>query len=161
MTLPKNIKHLVLILFLTSISIVHAHNGPPTKQTKDTNFTGTESEAYQVVMNFHHALKSKDKTLARSLLLEKVVIFEGGKVERSANEYASHHMQADMNYLSSVNTKLIEQHVEVFGDVALSIARTKTTGVYKGKSIERSGMETMVLKKQNGDWKISHIHWSN
>ena len=161
MTILKNLKHLTIIVFLVSVSSVQAHNEPQQSSLKSERFTGTESEAYQVIRSFHQALKSKDKKLARSLLLDKVVIFEGGKVERSAQEYANHHMQADMNYLSSVKSTLIEQHVEEIGDVAVAIARTKTTGTYKGKSIERSGMETMILKKQHGVWKITHIHWSN
>ncbi len=68
-------------------------------------------------------------------------------------------MQADMNYVSSVNVELLEHHVEIIGEVAISIARTKTTGFYKNKTVNRQGMETIVLRKYDGIWKISHIHW--
>jgi ketosteroid isomerase-like protein len=152
---------LLLTAALFFAQSAHTHNQQKTLQSDPENFSGTESAAYHTVTSFHQALKTKDKQKAHSLLDEKVVIFEGGKVERSASEYASHHMQADMNYLSSVNTELLEQHVSEFGNVAISVARTKTTGEYKGKTINRTGMETMFLKKQNGVWKISHIHWSN
>jgi ketosteroid isomerase-like protein len=131
----------------------------PAKTEKITS--GLETDAAQVVVQFHAALRSKQQSAARQLLDENVIIFEGGKVERSADEYAHHHMLADMNFLSSVTSQTIEHHVEVTGDIALSISRTSVKGQYRGKDIDSNGMETMVLKKIQGDWKITHIHWSN
>ncbi|WP_294414213.1 nuclear transport factor 2 family protein, partial [Pseudoalteromonas sp.] len=36
-----------------------------------------------------------------------------------------------------------------------------TKGTYNGEERDYQGMETMVLEKQNGEWKIKHIHWSH
>jgi len=124
-------------------------------------FSGIDSEAAKVVNQFHKALSAKKKELALSLLDENVLIYEGGRVERSASEYAHHHLLSDMAYISSVDVETLEHQVVVYGEVAISSARTKTTGFFKGRKIDRNGMETMVLKKSDGKWKITNIHWSN
>ncbi|NQZ82728.1 MAG: nuclear transport factor 2 family protein [Colwellia sp.] len=120
-----------------------------------------DNEAAKTVLAFHHALKSGDKKTARMLLADDVLIFEGGGVERSADQYANHHMLADMKYLAAVDTKILEHTVNVSGRFAVSMSRSKTTGKYKGKDRNVEGMETMTLKEVNGEWKITHIHWSN
>jgi ketosteroid isomerase-like protein len=51
--------------------------------------------------------------------------------------------------------------VTVLGNTAISASRSHTQGTYKGKERDYQGMETMVLEKQNGEWKIKHIHWSH
>lgn len=119
------------------------------------------SEPSLSIRQFHHALKTGDRAKARALLADDVTIFEGGRVERSADEYAQHHMLDDMKYLASINTEVLEQQIKVIGDLAYSSSKTKLTGQYQGKVIDHEGMETMVLIKAAGNWKIIHIHWSN
>ena len=90
-----------------------------------------------------------------------MIIFEGGGVERSADEYASHHMLSDMKYLAAIASKQLEHQVFTNDDMAYSISRSKTTGTYKGKKVDYTGMESMTLKNTDSGWKITHIHWSN
>ena len=85
----------------------------------------------------------------------------GSRIERSAEEYRQHHLHADMRFSAAVKTTIIEHHVRVYGDTAVSIARSHTLGTYKGKQIDKQGNETLVLNLINGHWKISHIHWSH
>ena len=128
---------------------------------KNEMFVGSDSSAGKVVRQFHQALKTGDTRLARSLLAENLVVFEGGSVERSADEYANNHMLADMKYLTGINNELLEHKVEISGNVAYSMSRSKSTGSYTDRTIDVTGMETIVLNKLNGQWKIVHIHWSN
>jgi len=122
-------------------------------------FVNTDSAPAKVVTAFHQALESGDKAKARSLMADDVLIFEGG-VERSADQYANHHMLADMKYLAVVETKTIEHQVSISGEMALSVSRSKTTGNYKNKPVDYEGLETIVLNLSEGKWKITHIHWS-
>jgi ketosteroid isomerase-like protein len=94
-------------------------------------------------------------------LADDVLIYEGGGVERSADEYASHHLLADIKYLSALKSTTLEHQVKVMGNMALSTSRAKTVGQYKDKAVDSEGMQTMVLEKIAGSWKIVHIHWSN
>ena len=125
------------------------------------NTSRLKDDAGETIAKFHHALKFADTSTARALLAENVVVFEGGGVEKSADEYAQHHMLADMKFLANINTEVIDQTIEVIGDFAYAMSKRKSSGQYQGKNINSVGLETMMLHKQAGQWKIIHIHWSN
>ncbi len=149
----------LFLIFYTFASLsVSAHGD---KTIEKSMFKGTDTAAAKVVLAFHKALKTKDVALARAQLADDVAIFEGGRVERSAEEYAQHHMLSDMKYLAAMHSTPLEHQVQVFGDTAISISRSHTTGSYKDKKRDYQGMETMFLVKQQGEWKIKHIHWSH
>ncbi|WP_240701853.1 MULTISPECIES: nuclear transport factor 2 family protein [Pseudoalteromonas] len=101
------------------------------------------------------------KKQARAQLADDVAIFEGGRVERSADEYAHHHMLSDMKYLAAMKSDTLEHQVTILGNTTISASRSQTTGTHKGVERDYQGMETMVLEKQNGEWKIKNIHWSH
>ncbi|MBT8112363.1 MAG: nuclear transport factor 2 family protein [Gammaproteobacteria bacterium] len=124
-------------------------------------FSGQETEAGKLVIEFHNALENGNATRVRELLDDNILIFEGGGVERSADQYTSHHMISDMAFLKSIDIKILEQQVKVHGNSAVAMSRSKMSGNYKEKEIDIDSMETMVLNKKNGQWKITHLHWSN
>jgi len=136
----------------SSVSVTAPEKGP---------MSGLETEAAKVVMTFHNALRTGDGRLARSQLADQVTIFEGGRVERSADEYAQHHMQSDMRYLKEMNIETLEHQVQVMGNTAISMSRSHTKGKIDGKDRDHEGMETIVLEKRGKSWKIKHIHWSH
>ena len=157
----SNLKILLLLIFSAVSSFaVNAHTHEEHTK-KGWVFVNVDSEAAKAVSLFHASLKQGDAKGARKLLADDVVIFEGGIVERSADEYANHHMIADMKFLSAVNSELLEHQVYTNGDIAYSISRSKTQGKYKGKDIKSTGMESITLKNTDKGWKITHIHWSN
>ena len=124
-------------------------------------FSGLDNEAAKVVTAFHDALNSGNEQRAKMLLSDDVLIFEGGGVERSAKQYADHHMKSDIAFMSKMQVTLLEHQVQGNGDMAVSMARSKIQGRYKDKDIDIETMETMVLRKHDGNWRILHIHWSN
>ena len=160
MTIKSNAFTLAFIaligLCFTSLSWAH---GEEKHSDSSPLFVNTDSAPAKVVSAFHQALENGDKAKARALLADDVLIFEGG-VERSADQYANHHMLADMKYLAVVETTTLEHQVDISGNMALSISRSKTTGNYKDKNVDYEGLETIVLNQSDGTWKITHIHWS-
>lgn len=147
-----------LTLMVSNDSIAHSNESK--KHRIYPKGSGAETDAGKAITEFHKALKLGNKKKVRSLLDDSVTIFEGGGVEKSADEYASHHMMTDMKYLAKVKTEVLTHSVKVIGDMAYSMSRTKSTGQVSMKYINAEGMETMVLKKKNNTWKIVHIHWS-
>lgn len=123
--------------------------------------SGLETPAGKTVLAFHKALETGDAQTAQSLLADNVLILEGKGVERSAQEYASHHMLSDMKYLKAMTIESIEHHVTQYNAIAMSISRSSVKGIYKDKTVDRIGNETITLEKKNDKWKITHIHWSN
>ena len=127
----KNYKLLCFtLLFSTLVPTSYAHEDAKKSELKSSMFIGVDSMAAKVVKRFHHALRTSDKVTARQLLADEVQIFEGGGVERSADEYASHHMLSDMKYLAAVKNKTLEHNVKVMGNSAVSMSRSQTTGIY-------------------------------
>ena len=157
-TLSIIMTSLLLVLLSTK---AFAHDNSKNKLRTYPEKSGADTEAGKVITQFHKALKLGQKNTARYQLADDVIIFEGGKVERSAYDYANNHMLADMKYLAAIKTEILEHSVKVVGDIAYSISRTKSTGQLKGKYINQDSLESMVLIKKAGRWKIKQIHWSN
>ncbi|UJF20875.1 YybH family protein [Shewanella sp. OMA3-2] len=142
----------------SGLSLAH---GDETHVVEKAQFIGVDSAAGQLVKQFHNALQTGNETIVRLSLAENVQIYEGGKVERSLVEYASHHLHADMAYLKGLTVTLKEHQVSITGDIAISTAISHSQGEYKGKVVDSINMETLVLTKQgDGSWKITHVHWS-
>ena len=141
--------------------VTFAHNNASSKHRTYLKGSGAETDPGKIVTQFHKAIKLGNKNKARYLLDDNVTIFEGGKVEKSADEYANHHILSDMKYAAKLYTEVLEHNVTLVGDMAYSVSRTRSTGQFKGSYINKEGMETMVLLKEGGKWKISHIHWSH
>jgi len=121
-------------------------NAPPPAETVDA---------------FHQALKGGDGEAALALLDQSVLIYESGYAERSAEEYASHHLPADMAFSGAMSDQVLEREIAILGAVATVSSEVRTSGTYKDKDYNILGTETMVLKWDGAGWKITHIHWSS
>ena len=115
----------------------------------------------KVVSAFHAALSGGDREQALSLLSPKVVIFESGGAEMSREEYGSHHLAGDMEFVRATKTTVVAEQSGQAADVAWVLRRTATTGTFRGKDINSRGTETMMLRKSEAGWLIVHIHWSS
>jgi hypothetical protein len=110
---------------------------------------------------FHAALARGDQEQARALLSRDVVVYESGHVERTREEYAGHHLPADIAFAASTARKVLQQTVREHGDVAVIWEETETTGSYQGKPVNLLGTGTTVLEKRGEQWVITHVHWSS
>ncbi|MDZ4762640.1 MAG: nuclear transport factor 2 family protein [Alphaproteobacteria bacterium] len=154
-------KAIALAAALASASELTASAQTPETASTVAVLSPTASEAAMAVDAFHTALGRKDTTSAAALLSDNALIFEGGYVERSKVEYASHHLGADAAYASAVPTSLVRRSGFADGDMAWIASETRSTGTYKDKPVDRLSTETMVLKKEASGWRIVHIHWSS
>ncbi|MEE8295533.1 MAG: DUF2231 domain-containing protein, partial [Sphingomonadales bacterium] len=110
---------------------------------------------------FSAALRAGDGEAARSFLDDQVLIYESGYVERSAEEYAGHHMPADMKFVGAMTNELLAQTETISGDMATVVSESSTKGTYNDKDYNLLGTGTMVLRRDGEGWKITHIHWSS
>jgi ketosteroid isomerase-like protein len=86
---------------------------------------------------------------------------EGGNVERSLNEYAAHHLPADLKFMKGLTYKLERQTGDSSGDFAWVANEAALSGSSGGKPVTLVSTETLVLKNVGGSWKVVHIHWSS
>ena len=110
---------------------------------------------------FSATLRSGDEADLRGMMAPDAIIAENGQAEQSFAEYASHHMKSDMAFLTAVNVQLQDRKVFQEGNMATVISQSEMNGAYKGEAIRLRSMETMVLKREDDGWKITHIHWSS
>jgi ketosteroid isomerase-like protein len=118
-------------------------------------------EPRAVVEAFGQALAAGDAAKAQALLAPDVLIYEFGGQEASREEYAASHLKADMEFLKGATVTVLDRRDGVHGDVAVVTTRTRATGSYKDKPFDQLGTETMVLRRDGADWRITHIHWSS
>jgi uncharacterized membrane protein/ketosteroid isomerase-like protein len=139
----------------------HSHEAEEQATTEPSLFSGLDNDAARTVIGFHAAINAGDVVKVNEMLDQSVLIFEGGGVERSAEEYAGHHLKADVAFLMKMTVTLIEHQVQASDNTAISMSRSRLVGKYNDKDIDINTMETIALRKINKQWKIVHIHWSN
>jgi ketosteroid isomerase-like protein len=156
-------KHFI-IFGMASAMLAGCGPGPTDTKSEKTRPTHTDvavKPATDAVDAFHKALKDNDSRQALALLADDVLIYESGYAETSKAEYASHHLEADMAFLKGVKQSVLARSAQASGDIALVTSQGQTTGTYKDKTIDSASTETMVLRRNDGQWKIVHIHWSS
>jgi uncharacterized protein (TIGR02246 family) len=120
-----------------------------------------DDSAVDVVNSFHAALKQGQTDAALALMAEDVVIFESGGVESSRAEYAAHHLEADAAFSAGTTRTPVSELVTVEGNLATIMRVELVTGTFKQRPINSRSVETMLLRKTEGKWRIAHIHWSS
>jgi ketosteroid isomerase-like protein len=133
----------------------------PNHDAEDTAGAADLSTPIRVAEAFAAALKSGDAASVERLLMPDVVIAEGGGAERSFAEYFGHHMPADMAFMKDIDVAVKQRDVIVGADMATVVTASQMHGSFQGRTIHHRSMETLVLKKAAGNWRIAHIHWSS
>jgi len=118
-------------------------------------------EPAATVDRFHQALRSGDRAAALDALSPDVTVFESGGAELSRDEYASHHLAGDIAFSAAVATEVTARWTGGEGDTAWVLSRTASRGTYRGRDVDRRGVETMLLRRLAGVWRIVHVHWSS
>ena len=125
--------------------------------TADNRALSAEETAHSL----YTGLKTGDTELVQTILDPQVLIFESGGVESSLQEYASHHMGADMAFMANMNREIISRKILEQGEICVIATQARLTGTYRNKQIDSVSDETLVLQKKEQGWRITHIHWSS
>lgn len=148
-----------LLAFAAPASAAQQSGG--SKAAPSADLAAPARPAAAVVDEFHGALRRGDTRAALGFLSPDALIYESGGVERSKAEYASHHLAADAAFSKAVPGRVMRRQGFAAGDLAWIATEGRTTGAYRGKPVDRKTVETMVLRRTGGAWRIVHIHWSS
>ncbi|MBT8061877.1 MAG: hypothetical protein KJO85_04290, partial [Gammaproteobacteria bacterium] len=88
-------------------------------------------QAAMLADRFDAAISSGDETQIRQILHQSVLIYEGGKIEASLEEYAAHHMQADMAYMAGIEKEILSRTIIEDNGIAVVTTQYHMTGQYK------------------------------
>ena len=120
-----------------------------------------ETTPVNVVKKFHSALQDGDYELIKNILDPKVVVYEEGVPELSFSEYELYHLKSDMEFAKSTSRRIINARVLEGQNNYAVLNYGIIKGVFRKKKVNQYFSETMLLKYSNGNWRITHIHWSN
>jgi ketosteroid isomerase-like protein len=115
----------------------------------------------EVVDAFHAALKKKDTAAALSLLDRGLVVFEFGVVDPTVEAYAFSHLPFDIDVAAVSNWEIQSRRVGGEGDERWVLTTYHVTGKQSdGTPIDQTTLETMILHRTAGVFRIVHMHWS-
>lgn len=112
------------------------------------------------VEGFHRALEKGDRAAALALLAPDATILESGE-SQTRTDYEREHLNEDIAFAHTTTTERSPLKIQQEGNVAWTIAMSKTTGTFNGRKIDSAGAELIVLTRQDGEWRIRAIYWSN
>lgn len=114
-----------------------------------------------VVERFERALADGNRNAVLEALSPDLVIYESGHAERTREEYAASHFDADIAFLKAAKTQLLSRRVNAVGDRAVVLSETRIGSERDGKATTRASLETLLLRNTAHGWRITHIHWSS
>jgi ketosteroid isomerase-like protein len=145
---PSGVVALTLLVWIAAVGLVSPADA------------GDREDAMAAVAAYHHALATQDSVAAVALLADDVVVLESGYFE-TRDEYLGHHLGADMEFAGQVASERQAGEAVVEGDVAWISSTSTMEGEFRGREIRSAGVETMVLSRIDGAWRIRAIHWSS
>jgi ketosteroid isomerase-like protein len=143
------------------LAAIHADANAMSSVANPSLQSDAADTATDVVNAFHAALKRGDTKAALNLMAEDVVIFESGGVERNRAEYETHHLKSDAAFSAATTRTSISQTIASDGDFSSVMSVEFVKGTFRDRPVNTRSVETMVLRKTQGQWRIIHIHWSS
>lgn len=122
---------------------------------------GGPRTAVATVDAFVDAIARGDGAAAHALLMPGVLIFESGEAEMSADEYARHHLPADIKFMAGMNIEQLSRGSGGDQSTSWVATRLRMRGHHRGKAVDLESTETVVLTLTGEGWRIAHIHWSS
>ena len=122
-----------------------------------------EQKIKDVLSSYKTALEKLDLKGTDVLFAANSQIIESGKVEGTYQEYLAHHIGPELGDFSAFKFDPYSVTVTVVGDYAFAVETYNYTIVLKKdkSEIKRKGVASSFLKKENGTWKIVHMHNSS
>ena len=107
-------------------------------------------------------MEKRDLTGVEALFSPDAQIFESGGVEGNFAHYRDHHLGPELKEFRSFAFRNYKISVRGEGDVAIATETYSFSIVLgSGETIERDGVATSVLKRENGKWQIVNLHSSS
>lgn len=124
----------------------------------------TDSEnVKEILSKYKAALEKLDVTGTDALFATNSQIIESGKVEGTYQDYLAHHIGPELGDFKSFKFDNYKAEVTVTGDYAFAVETYNYTIILKKDEteIKRKGVASSFLKRENGEWKIAHMHNSS
>ena len=108
------------------------------------------------------AFVAKDLDKLASFYHPDVTIFEGGGVNNGWADYRDHHLGPELKGFENLQFehRNVVVHVLTGGTVAYVTSEYALKARSNERDVDSGGLETLVLLKDGGSWRIRHSHTS-
>ena len=117
-----------------------------------------------VARAYFAAMDSSDLDAAEALFASESSVFERGGVEGDWAHYRAHHLGPEIDGVSSFETTLQEPEEGQSDDATMAFVTWPIEYRIELKDervIESRGTVTFVLVREDGRYRIRHLHWSS
>jgi len=122
----------------------------------------TRSSPQEILTAYRTAIQKLDSTEMSALFFEESQVFENGKSEGSFAHYFEQHLGPELGHIKSFTFTDPKITVTEYGNMAIADESYGYVIVLKdGRTIERTGVATSVLKRDGANWKILQYHSSS
>ena len=89
--------------------------------------------------------------------------FESGGQNDSLTDLIEHHVEPEKDALVFLKLDFSNIQIHIDGDFAWALADTAVKGEVRksGRTFDKTGYQTFIFKKVEGDWKVLHTHSSS
>ena len=159
-------KHGLFLVAATAVfsapATAHPEHGPPSPTPAATQDTAAaERAAVQAVLSHYKAaIERLDARDTEQLFTADSAIFETGGTEGTYANYLAHHLGPELHEFKSFKFSDYKVDVHLLGPTAAHAIETYKYRIEtkSGEIVERLGVATSVLKKENGRWKVAMMH---
>ncbi|MBA3577120.1 MAG: nuclear transport factor 2 family protein [Sphingomonas sp.] len=125
-----------------------------------TAINAEEAAVRSVLTQYKSAIERLDATGTERLFTADSTIFETGGVEGSYSNYLAKHLGPELGHFKSFKFSDYKVDVHLLGPAAAHAIETYKYRIEtkSGEVVERLGVATSVLEKENGQWKVAMMH---
>lgn len=87
-------------------------------------------------------------------------VFESGYANWGWVDYRDNHLAKELAGMKVERLERTNLKVTASGEMALALFGFRMSGTYEGKTFDATGLETAVLRRRDGVWRIIHVHTS-
>lgn len=108
------------------------------------------------------AFVAKDLEKLATFYHPEVTIYEGGGINRGWADYRDHHLGPELEEFENLQFSHSNTVVRMLGpDSAYAVSEYSLKAKMGDRQVDSGGLETLVLVKESGAWKIRHSHTSS
>lgn len=127
---------------------------PSTAQT-------AEEQVRTAVAAYNRAFVGKDLPALKSLLAADIVLYEHSVKNIGLDDVWDHHLRPEVEAFEGTRAEFTDVRVWAEPDMALVTRQYAITATMNGRPIDARGNETMVWTRRDGQWRVTHIHYSH
>ena len=123
-----------------------------------------EASPVDVARTYFEAMDRKDLAAAEALFAASSSIFETGGDEGDWAHYRDHHIGAELDAFVLFETSLEEPETEASADGTMAFVAWPLEyhiELKDGRKVDSRGTVTFLLVREEGEFRIRHLHWSS